>query len=46
MKCHNRYQWSYKKGLAAGVLPEKAYQRDFNCDVSKIPSFDNLSEAF
>ncbi|KAK3503545.1 glycoside hydrolase superfamily [Neurospora crassa] len=40
------YQWSYKKGLAAGVLPEKAYQRDFNCDVSKIPSFDNLSEAF
>ncbi|KAJ3552782.1 hypothetical protein NPX13_g11035 [Xylaria arbuscula] len=31
-------QWSYKKGLAAGILPAKAYDRDFNCD-SDVPDF-------
>jgi glucan 1,3-beta-glucosidase len=24
-------QWSWKKGVAAGILPTKAYQRSFNC---------------
>ncbi|KAK0707523.1 glycoside hydrolase family 5 protein [Lasiosphaeris hirsuta] len=38
-------QWSYKKGLAAGVLPAKAYDRDFDCS-STIPSFSDLPEAF
>ncbi|KAK3381351.1 glucan 1,3-beta-glucosidase 2 [Podospora didyma] len=38
-------QWSYKKGLAAGVLPAKAYERSFDC-ASSIPSFSGISEAF
>jgi glucan 1,3-beta-glucosidase len=42
----NRPQWSYKKGLAAGVLPAKAYERSFDCDLSKIPSFSDLPETF
>ncbi len=41
-----RPQWSYKKGLAAGVLPAKAYQRSFDCDLSKIPSFSDLPETY
>ncbi|KAK4643362.1 hypothetical protein QC761_408850 [Podospora bellae-mahoneyi] len=39
-------QWSYKKGMAAGVLPQKAYEREFNCDLSKIPSFSDLPETY
>ncbi|EMC99650.1 glycoside hydrolase family 5 protein [Baudoinia panamericana UAMH 10762] len=35
------YQWSYKAGLAAGVLPALAYQRDFNCSQT-IPDFASL----
>ncbi|KAI0189645.1 glycoside hydrolase family 5 protein [Astrocystis sublimbata] len=31
-------QWSYRQGLAAGILPAKAYDRDFNCD-SDVPDF-------
>ncbi|KAI1380405.1 glycoside hydrolase family 5 protein [Hypoxylon crocopeplum] len=38
-------QWSYKKGLAAGILPAKAYDKDFNCD-SDVPDFQGLSETF
>ncbi|KAI2628750.1 glycoside hydrolase family 5 protein [Hypoxylon sp. NC1633] len=38
-------QWSYKKGLAAGILPAKAYDKDFNCD-SDVPDFAGLSETF
>jgi glucan 1,3-beta-glucosidase len=34
-------QWSYRQGLAAGILPAKAYDRDFNCDTS-IPDFGNI----
>ncbi|KAI5923527.1 glycoside hydrolase superfamily [Camillea tinctor] len=39
--------WSYKKGLAAGILPEKSYERDFNCD-SDVPDFgsDGLDETY
>lgn len=40
------YQWSYKKGLEAGVLPKKAYERDFDCDLSQIPSFSDLPEYY
>ncbi|KAL2150743.1 hypothetical protein VTH82DRAFT_7306 [Thermothelomyces myriococcoides] len=39
-------QWSYKKGLAAGVLPAKAYEREFDCDLSEIPSFSDLPEYY
>jgi glucan 1,3-beta-glucosidase len=42
----NRPQWSYKKGLAAGVLPAKAYERSFDCDLSEIPSFSDLPETY
>ena len=34
-------QWSYKKGLANGILPAKAYAPDFKCD-SAIPDFAAL----
>ncbi|KAF4125582.1 glucan 1,3-beta-glucosidase [Geosmithia morbida] len=30
--------WSWKAGAAAGILPKKAYERDFDCD-SDIPDF-------
>ncbi|KAF2719190.1 glycoside hydrolase family 5 protein [Polychaeton citri CBS 116435] len=33
-------QWSYKAGIANGILPQKAYERDFNCD-STIPMFND-----
>ncbi|KAH7028069.1 glycoside hydrolase superfamily [Microdochium trichocladiopsis] len=33
--------WSYKKGLAAGILPAKAYDRDFNCDAD-VPDFGKM----
>jgi glucan 1,3-beta-glucosidase len=38
-------QWSYQLGLAAGILPKKAYDRDFNCTGS-IPSFSGLPEYY
>lgn len=39
--------WSYEDGLKAGILPKKAYERDFNCD-SDIPDFkeDGLPEYY
>ncbi|KAL1297832.1 hypothetical protein AAFC00_006360 [Neodothiora populina] len=36
-------QWSYKHGLAADILPPKAYQRDFNC--SSIPDYAGMGLA-
>lgn len=33
-------QWSYKDGLAAGILPALAYQRSFNC--SSIPDYAGM----
>jgi glucan 1,3-beta-glucosidase len=38
-------QWSYKLGLAAGILPAKAYARDFNCSQS-ISTFSGLPEYY
>lgn len=38
-------QWSYKAGLAAGILPAKAYSPSFNC-TQPIPSFSDLSENY
>lgn len=39
-------QWSYKKGMAAGILPAKAYDRSFHCNSTAIPSFSGLAETF
>ncbi|KAJ2901637.1 glycoside hydrolase family 5 protein [Zalerion maritima] len=39
-------QWSYKAGLDAGVLPQKAYDRSFYCDQSDIPDFSGLPEYY
>ena len=38
--------WSYEAGLKAGILPKKAYEREFNCD-SDVPDFgqQGLSES-
>jgi glucan 1,3-beta-glucosidase len=40
-------QWSYRQGLAAGILPAKAYDRDFNCDTD-VPDFSStgLDETY
>ncbi|GAP87096.1 putative beta-glucosidase 6 [Rosellinia necatrix] len=40
-------QWSYRQGLAAGILPAKAYDRGFNCD-SDVPDFGDagLDETY
>lgn len=39
--------WSYKKGLAAGILPEKAYDKDFDC-TGDVPDFggEGLAETY
>lgn len=39
--------WSYEAGLAAGIMPAKAYDRQFNCD-SPVPDFakDGLPETY
>ncbi|KAK1251941.1 hypothetical protein MKX07_007420 [Trichoderma sp. CBMAI-0711] len=37
-KTESSPQWSYQAGMQAGVLPKKAYDRDFNCDV-EVPDF-------
>jgi glucan 1,3-beta-glucosidase len=38
-------QWSYQLGLAAGILPQKAYAPDFNCSAT-VPSFSGLPEYY
>jgi glucan 1,3-beta-glucosidase len=40
-------QWSYKKGLAAGILPNSPDNRDFKCG-DTIPDFQalGLSETY
>ncbi|KAF2482387.1 glycoside hydrolase superfamily [Neohortaea acidophila] len=40
-------QWSYKDGLAAGILPKLAYERSWNCNMS-IPAYgsDVLPETY
>lgn len=37
--------WSYEAGLKAGIMPEKAYERDFDCDTD-VPDFDDLPEYY
>ncbi|KAL1897780.1 hypothetical protein Cpir12675_002205 [Ceratocystis pirilliformis] len=44
-KTESAPQWSYQAGLAAGVLPAKAYERDFDC--SNLPtSYPGLDENY
>ncbi|KAI5370786.1 Putative glycoside hydrolase, family 5, glycoside hydrolase superfamily [Septoria linicola] len=38
-------QWSYKAGLAAGTMPQLAYEREFDCS-QDIPTFDDLPEYY
>lgn len=38
-------QWSWKLGLQAGILPEKAYAPSFTCN-SSIPNFSDLPENY
>jgi glucan 1,3-beta-glucosidase len=40
-KTESAPQWSYEAGLAAGILPAKAYARDFNC-TQAVPDFSGL----
>lgn len=46
-KTENAPLWSYEAGLRAGILPKKAYEREFNCDV-EVPDFEaaGLSESY
>lgn len=44
-KTESATQWSWKLGLAAGILPSKAYDPDFKCD-SSVPAFDGLSDSY
>lgn len=44
-KTESATQWSWKLGLAAGILPQKAYDPEFKCD-SAVPNFDGLSESY
>jgi glucan 1,3-beta-glucosidase len=41
-------QWSYKQGLAAGILPKKAYDRDWTCpgSVDDLDTFGGLPEYY
>jgi glucan 1,3-beta-glucosidase len=41
----NAPQWSYKAGMAAGILPKKAYEREFDCS-QNIPDFEGLPETY
>ncbi|KAF2123959.1 glycoside hydrolase family 5 protein [Dothidotthia symphoricarpi CBS 119687] len=41
-------QWSYRRGIAAGILPKTAYDRDWTCpsDATKLDSFSGLEEYY
>lgn len=36
-------QWSYRRGLAAGILPKKAYDRDWKCPSDGLSGLDTFS---
>ncbi|GAB7366603.1 hypothetical protein MBLNU230_g8588t1 [Neophaeotheca triangularis] len=44
-KTETNAQWSYKDGLEAGMLPEKAFERDYNCD-EEAPDFSSQLPEF
>lgn len=41
-------QWSYRRGMEAGILPKKAYDRDWKCPSSMdgLEKFDGLEEYY
>lgn len=41
-------QWSYRRGLEAGILPEKAYDRDWKCpgSIDGLDQFSGLEEYY
>jgi len=42
-------QWSYRRGRDAGILPKKAYDRDWTCPgggVDSLDTFDGLAENY
>ena len=39
-------QWSYKQGMAAGILPKDASTRSFSCSSGAVPAFDGLPEYY
>ncbi|KAI1512601.1 glucan 1,3-beta-glucosidase precursor [Pyrenophora tritici-repentis] len=42
-------QWSYRRGLEAGILPKKAYDRDWKCPgggVNSLDMFEGLAENY
>jgi glucan 1,3-beta-glucosidase len=40
-------QWSYRRGIAAGILPKKAYERDWECpNGNDYESFGGLEEYY
>ncbi|KAF2995341.1 hypothetical protein E8E13_002192 [Curvularia kusanoi] len=36
-------QWSYRRGIAAGILPKKAYDRDWTCPTNGVDGLDTFS---
>ena len=38
-------QWSWKLGVEAGILPQKTWDRDFNC-TQTVPNFSGLPENY
>lgn len=44
-KTETASQWSYQRGLAAGILPKLAYAPEFNCSQT-VPAFDGLAENY
>ncbi|KAF2025086.1 glycoside hydrolase [Setomelanomma holmii] len=41
-------QWSYRRGMAAGILPKKAYDRDWKCpsNAADLDAFTGLEEYY
>jgi glucan 1,3-beta-glucosidase len=44
-KTESATQWSYQLGLAAGILPAKAYARSYNCTPTA-PNFSGIPETY
>lgn len=44
-KTESAVQWSWKMGLEAGILPEKAYEPAFNCKGDP-PDIEGLPEDY
>jgi glucan 1,3-beta-glucosidase len=41
----NAVQWSWKKGMSAGILPQTTTDRVFNCNSSAVPDYGKLGLA-